>query len=130
MFATFPNAGVPATLAGMIRRGFGAGAAKIAAPYAEASDRTVSDWLQRRAEPGAWRLIRMLRHPGFRAELRAYLDLIENQEAAIAIELERVSAERLGAGVGVHGPRGSSRRPAAVCVEPTPASVPRRTVKG
>lgn len=95
MFTTMLDAGTPATLASMIRRAFGSCAAKKAAPYADVSDRTVSDWLQRRAEPGAWKLLRMVRHPQFRAELRAYLDHIEMEEANIASRMDEITAQRL-----------------------------------
>jgi hypothetical protein len=128
MFTTTLNAGTPATLATMIRRAFGDCPAKAAAPYADASHRTVSDWLQRRAEPGAWKLLRMVRHPGFRAELRAYLDFIEMEEANIALQLDNNDPQHLRDGAGRTRSLGTSTRPGAVCATAQGQGAQRREV--
>lgn len=107
----------------MMLRAFGKGTAKRAAPWADVSHHAVEGWMRCRREPGMWALLKMIRHPNFRAELRAYLDLIENQEAAIAIELERVSAERLRAVAYVPSPHGKPLRATALRRESAGPSV-------
>lgn len=94
MTAIILDADIPATLASGIRWAFGRGAAKLAAPYADASHRTVSDWLQGRSQMGAWHLLHMIRHPGFRAFIVAYCEHIDRQEAELRAELDGLAAKR------------------------------------
>ncbi len=110
MFATILDAHIGATLSRMIITAFGPCAAKRASPYADVSHRTLEKTIQVRTELGAWKLLKLARHPGFRAELREYLDHIEQQEAAIDLQLKNLAAQRLRGGAGVLGAsRGQAR---------------------
>ena len=78
----------------LLREAFPQRPAKHASLWADASPRTVEDWLQGRREPGWSRIVRLLHYPRFRAQIRALCDRIEMEEIAIAAEIQRRQAER------------------------------------
>jgi hypothetical protein len=115
-FAIITNTASAVEFSAMLRRAFGWDVAKKAAPWADASPRTVEDWLQGRKQPGGLKILRMLHHAGFRAQMRALCDAIEKEEAAIAARIERLEAERadLVLARNAAGARRNTGRPRAI----------------
>lgn len=86
------SAAIAADLAAMLRRAFGGrNVAKQAARWADCSPHAIRDYLSGRREMGAWKLMKLMRHSGCRAELRALLDRIEREDADTLLQLSRLT---------------------------------------
>ncbi len=90
MTATTVDTALPVEIVRMLRRSFGACAAKVIARYADVSHRTAEDWLQGRSMPRLDKAMRLMRHPVFYAEMADWMALAVKEENEIRDRLQKL----------------------------------------